>query len=83
MAVSLVRVGEEAGELEWVLLCDDSIGSFAQAREKAWHYATRWLIEEFPKALKNRIKALGQGWGLSACNCVRPTACLRPWRCSA
>ncbi len=57
VAVGLVRVWEAGGEAEWVLLRDDPIASFAQAWEKAWHYAPRWLIEEFHKALKTGLGA--------------------------
>lgn len=38
--------------LEWILLCDAEVTSFEQAREVALQYATRWLVEEFHKALK-------------------------------
>jgi hypothetical protein len=38
--------------LEWVLVTDLEAGSFAQGCEVAQMYATRWLIEEFHKALK-------------------------------
>lgn len=43
--------------LEWILLCDAQIASFEQARECALQYATRWLIEEFHKALKSGVGA--------------------------
>jgi hypothetical protein len=43
--------------LEWILLCDAKIESFAQARACALQYATRWLIEEFHKALKSGVGA--------------------------
>jgi hypothetical protein len=38
--------------LEWILLCDAEITTFAQAQEVALQYATRWLTEEFHKAIK-------------------------------
>lgn len=38
--------------LEWILLCDADVATFEQAREIALQYATRWLVEEFHKALK-------------------------------
>lgn len=38
--------------LEWVLVTDLPAETFAQACEIAQTYATRWLIEEFHKALK-------------------------------
>lgn len=57
VTVSVVRVWEEGGSLEWLLLCDDAISCFAQARERAWQYATRWLIEDFHKTLKTGMRA--------------------------
>ena len=38
--------------LEWVLLTDLEVNNFEQACEIAQFYATRWLEEEFHKALK-------------------------------
>lgn len=38
--------------LEWILLCEAEITTFEQALEVALQYATRWLVEEFHKALK-------------------------------
>lgn len=57
IACAAVRVWEEkppAGVegLEWVLLTDLPVESFDSAREVAQIYATRWLEEEFHKALK-------------------------------
>jgi hypothetical protein len=57
-----VRVWEvtapEAGErLEWILLCDADVADFAQARECALQYATRWIIEEYHKAIKTGLGA--------------------------
>jgi len=57
-----VRVWEESapeqGEaLEWILLCDTPVQTFAQARECALQYATRWLIEDYHKALKTGLGA--------------------------
>jgi len=53
-----VRVWEEQAPegiepLEWMLLTDLEVQSFAQALEVALIYSTRWLIEEFHKALKS------------------------------
>lgn len=41
--------------LEWILLCDAPVMTFAQAHECALQYASRWLIEEFHKALKTGL----------------------------
>ncbi|RZJ94344.1 MAG: hypothetical protein EOO60_03260 [Hymenobacter sp.] len=57
MAASVVRVWEEGGALERLLLCEPGIEAFAQARERVWQYATRWLIEDFHKALKTGFGA--------------------------
>jgi hypothetical protein len=57
VAASVVRVWEQGGTLEWLLLCEQEVESFAQARERAWQYATRWLIEDFHKALKTGLGA--------------------------
>lgn len=43
--------------LEWVLLTDWKVESYAEALEVALAYSTRWLIEEFHKALKTGTKA--------------------------
>lgn len=47
--------GEEA--LEWVLLVDHPITTYEQAMEVALQYASRWVIEDFHKALKTGIGA--------------------------
>ncbi len=56
-ACTVVRVWEAdppagVAPLEWILLCDAEVTTLAQAREIALQYATRWLVEEFQKALK-------------------------------
>ncbi len=44
--------------LEWILLTDREIGtSFEAAHEVARWYSTRWLVEEFHKALKSGLGA--------------------------
>jgi hypothetical protein len=57
-----VRVWEEqpaAAEeaWEWILLCDGPVQNFAQARTCALQYATRWVIEDYHKALKTGLGA--------------------------
>jgi len=59
---SVVRVWEPdpppgVTPLEWILLTDWPVESFEQALEVALVYSTRWLIEEFHKALKTGTKA--------------------------
>lgn len=60
IACTAVRVWEAAppsgvAPLEWILLCDVSVSTFAQAHECALQYASRWLVEEFHKALKTGL----------------------------
>ncbi len=43
--------------LEWILLCDAEVTDFAQARECALQYSTRWMIEEYHKAIKTGLGA--------------------------
>jgi hypothetical protein len=57
VAASVVRVWEEGGTLEWLLLCEPGVETVVQARERVWQYATRWLIEDFHKALKTGVGA--------------------------
>ncbi|AMR28439.1 hypothetical protein A0257_15960 [Hymenobacter psoromatis] len=59
---SLVRVWEEtaleaAPGLEWLRLCDQPVTDFAQALTCARQYTSRWLIEDFHKALKTGLGA--------------------------
>jgi len=60
--VGLVRVWETTGPdaapgLEWLLLCDQPVTDFAHALVCARQYASRWLIEDFHKALKTGLGA--------------------------
>lgn len=48
-----------AKALEWILLTDLEVTNFAQACEVGQMYATRWLEEEFHKALKTGMDAEG------------------------
>ena len=62
IACTAVRVWEKnpplgVKRLEWILLTDAAVEDFARAREVALQYATRWLIEEFHKALKTGLGA--------------------------
>jgi hypothetical protein len=41
--------------LEWILLCDAAVTTLAQALTIAIQYATRWVVEEFHKALKTGL----------------------------
>jgi hypothetical protein len=43
--------------VEWIILHDRPVPSFETAREVALKYSTRWLIEEFHKALKTGLGA--------------------------
>ena len=59
---SVVRVWEETGPdaapgLEWLLLCDQPVTDFAQALNCVRQYTSRWLIEDFHKALKTGLGA--------------------------
>jgi hypothetical protein len=55
----VVRVWEEEGQqrLEWILLTDWRVTSYEEALSVAIAYSTRWLIEEFHKALKTGTRA--------------------------
>ena len=60
LTCTVVRVWEAAPPdgvegLEWFLLCDAAVTTFAQALESALQYATRWLVEEFHKVLKTGL----------------------------
>jgi hypothetical protein len=62
LPVTVVRVWEEAppagaAEIEWILLCDAVVTTWAEAQDRALQYACRWLIEEFHKALKTGMGA--------------------------
>ncbi|RZK52230.1 MAG: IS4 family transposase, partial [Hymenobacter sp.] len=59
---SVVRVWEETGPaaapgLEWLLLSDQPIADLAQALTCVRQYTSRWLIEDFHKALKTGLGA--------------------------
>src|SRR5499427_10080427 len=55
---TFMRAAGIAGErLEWILLCDTKVEHFAQAHACALQYSTRWLIEEYHKAIKTGLGA--------------------------
>lgn len=81
-----VRVWEENAPsgvqaLEWILLTDLEVSRLAQALEVALMYSTRWLIEEFHKALKTGTKAeqlqLETAEGLFAAIAIKSVVALR------
>lgn len=67
--------------LEWILLCDGERTSFALACECVRQYATRWLCEEFHKALKTGLKVenlqLETGAALMAATAIQCVVALR------
>jgi hypothetical protein len=83
---TVVRVWEVdapagVGPLEWILLGDTPVTTFAQALECALQYATRWVIEEYHKALKSGLGAarlqLETGAGLMAAIAIMSVVALR------
>jgi hypothetical protein len=83
---TVVRVWEAAPPpgveaLEWILLTDWPVESYAQALAVALVYATRWLIEEFHKALKTGNQAedlqLETAVGLFAAIALKSVVALR------
>lgn len=62
IACTVVRVFEPkpptgVKALEWILLCDATVSTYEDGLEVALQYSTRWLIEEFHKALKTGLGA--------------------------
>lgn len=49
--------GEGAEKIEWILLCEGKVEEFECAIERVLQYSTRWLIEEYHKALKTGLRA--------------------------
>ena len=83
---TVVRVWEAApppsvAALEWILLTDWPVENYAQALAVALVYATRWLIEEFHKALKTGHQAedlqLETAAGLFAAIALKSVVALR------
>jgi len=52
-----VDAPEGVEPLEWVLLCDREVNTWAEALTCVLQYATRWVIEEYHKALKSGLGA--------------------------
>ena len=86
IACTVVRVWEAAPPdgvepLEWILLCDGAVRDVAEARERIARYATRWLIEEYHKALKTGLGAerlqFDQGASIIATVAVMSVVALR------
>jgi hypothetical protein len=86
LTVTAVRVWEEtppagAAAIEWILLCDAAVPTWAAAQDRALQYACRWLIEEFHKALKTGMGAerlqLEEGHRLFAAVAIMSVVALR------
>jgi hypothetical protein len=84
--VTVVRAWEEAPPagaevIEWILLCDAAVTTWAEAQDRALQYACRWLIEEFHKALKTGMGAerlqLKEGHELIAAVAIMSVVALR------
>lgn len=75
------RAPKGAKRLEWHLLCDGERTRWADARECSLQYATRWLCEEFHKALKTGLQVeqlqLQTGRGLMAATAIKSVVALR------
>jgi len=67
--------------LEWILLTDVEVTTFAQALRCVLQYATRWIIEEYHKALKSGLGAerlqLETAAGLMAAIAIMSVVALR------
>jgi hypothetical protein len=86
VACTVVRVWEPrppkgAKRLEWYLLCDGERSSWLAARACSLYYATRWLCEEFHKALKTGLQVeqlqLKTGAALMAATAIKSIVALR------
>lgn len=58
--LNIVRVVEKNNledPIEWILLTDREVNTFEEALEIVLQYSTRWIIEEFHKALKTGLGA--------------------------
>lgn len=67
--------------LEWILLCDGPVSTPEEVVQVALQYATRWVVEDFHKALKTGLGAerlqLGTAHGLFAAIAVMSIDALR------
>jgi len=67
--------------LEWILLCDSQVNTLAEALPCVLQYATRWVIEEYHKALKSGLGAerlqLETAAGLMAAIAIMSVVALR------
>jgi Transposase DNA-binding/Transposase DDE domain len=52
-----VDVPRDVEPLEWLLICDSPVNTGAEALTCVLQYATRWVIEEYHKALKSGLGA--------------------------
>jgi hypothetical protein len=86
LTVTAVRVWEEsppagAEDIEWILVCDAAVTTWAEAQDRALQYACRWLIEDFHKALKTGMGAerlqLEEGHELFAAVSIMSVVALR------
>src|SRR5215471_4433762 len=86
LTVTAVRVWEEAPpagaeDIEWILVCDAAVTTWAEAQDRALQDACRWLIEDFHKALKTGMGAeqlqLEEGHGLFAAVSLMSVVALR------
>lgn len=86
LACTVIRVWEACAPkgvtpLEWVLLGDGERTTWPQALECVWQYATRWLCEDFHKALKTGLQVerlqLQSGAALMAATALKSLVALR------
>lgn len=76
-----VQAPKHSTPLEWFLLCDGDRTAPAAALDCVWQYATRWLCEEFHKALKTGLQVealqLHSGAALMAATALKSLVALR------
>ncbi len=83
---TVVRVWEvdapgDVAPLEWILLCDHPVNTWAEALTCMLQYATRWIIEEYHKTVKSGLGAerlqLETAAGLMAAIAIMSVVALR------